>query len=499
MSLTVRQRKILIGLLTGAGVLVGAVCLRFSSLVQDRLTDLRTPRTAAVTIDPAVPVAVSLSGVSFPPVHRLRLKNGLRVLILEDHRLPRVTMRLIVPAGQVYAPAPAVAELTNAMLNEGTTNHTEEQIADALEQRGATFAGRWNQEDASLQVTGLSEHTNDLLGLLSDMAMHANFPADKLEMKKRLQIADDMAFQGAGYVSNSVAAFLLYGATPYGHLPMTDAEVNRVQTSDLVDFYQTHYCPNQAILAVSGDVDTKSLEKLVESNLGTWPAAADVAPPSFSAVADTPGTPPVSLIDWPKDKQAYITLQCLTVSYGDPDYFPLLVANRILGGVGTSRLGEDLREDRGFTYGASSSFYAPAHWPGIWYASADVPTEQVGTAIEDIRTQMNRLRSEPVDTEELKRTKNGLIGDYERSLETPDYPLSMAAGIEMANLPENLYESRISRVAAVTSTDIQRVAAKYFAPNRVHIVVVGTPELLNSTLSAFGPVQHYSDLGAPKL
>lgn len=142
MSLTVRQRKILVGLLTGAGVLVGAVCLRFSSLVQDRLTDLRTPRTAAVTIDPAVPVAVSLSGVSFPPVHRLRLKNGLRVLILEDHRLPRVTMRLIVPAGQVYAPAPAVAELTNAMLNEGTTNHTEEQIADALEQRGATFAGR---------------------------------------------------------------------------------------------------------------------------------------------------------------------------------------------------------------------------------------------------------------------------------------------------------------------------------------------------------------------
>ena len=176
-----------------------------------------------------------------------------------------------------------------------------------------------------------------------------------------------------------------------------------------------------------------------------------------------------------------------------------MVTNRILGGVGTSRLGEDLREGRGFTYGATSSFYAPSHCPGIWCAAATVPAEQAATTIQDIQVQMERLRSEPVGEEELTHTKNDLIGNSRGYLESPATALSIAVAVQKAGLPARDYESYTSHIAAVTSADVQRVAAKYLLMNRVHIIIVGPRGKLDPVLASYRTVRHYGPTGLPLL
>jgi zinc protease len=494
------NRRSRVALLAGAvGLAIVGGIVAFRSSIQTKLVDLRTPRSSAVPIDPQIPRVESVSGVSFPPVHRFRLKNGLRVMVLEDHRLPRITMRLIFPAGRIYESVPGTAEMTAAMLDQGTETRRAEQLADSIAQLGTSISWSSNQETATLSVTGLSEHTSDLLLFLSDMALHSRFPTDRFELKKRLRVANDITFQGASSLAQSVAVRALYGKNPYGFFPPTAGQIQSLQQADVIAFYDHHYRPNEAILAVAGDIDTRSLQKMVEGDLGKWTPSPQISLPS-PAQFNTEGganAPQVDLIDWAYDKQVYVSLQCLSVSYAGPDFFPLMVANRILGGGSTNRLREDLRENRGFTYSASSDFYALSRYPGIWHASATVPVENVEMTVRDIRTQMDRLGREPVSSEELMRAKNDLIGNSVRLLENPEDALNIAVNAQKAGLPESVYENYTKQIAAVTPADIQRVAAKYFQPGRVHIVVVGPRDKLEPVLTPLGTLHNFNKSGMP--
>lgn len=494
-----RRRKWLTFLLLVVGVATGFIGrLLVISTSTNKPIDLETPRTRPQAIDPAIPAVMPVSSVPLPVVNRFQLKNGLQVLVLENHRQQQVTMRLVLPAGQVYASTSGVAVMTNEMITEGTTAHSAEQIADYLEQQGATVSHTCSREDATLQLTGLSEHTADLLGCLSDMARFARFPENRLARMKQLWVPYGTEFQGAQNLAEGVAAAALYAKTPYAHPSATIQEIQALQTPSLVDFYHQRYRPNQAILAISGDVTTANLRRLVEHDLGQWAPSSDfAAAPSILLDSKERDGPEVSIIDWAYDKQAYVSFQCLTVPRGDPDFFPLLVANRILGSGGTSRLGEDLRENRGFTYGAASNFHAPSHYPGIWCADVTVPVEKVETTIQDIRVQIDRLRSEPVSEEELTHTKNDLIGSYRRLFENPASVLGIAVSVQEAGSPTSLYESYTSHIAAVSRVDIQRVAAKYLSPNRTQIVIVGPRKKLRPVLSVYNTVRNYDARARP--
>lgn len=415
--------------------------------------------------------------VELPAVDRRTLSNGLEVWVAPRTDLPLVTLRAVVNAGSAAEPAgdAGLASLTAAMLDEGTRTRSALEIADALDHLGATFGAGAGYDAASAQLSTLKRHLPAALEVFAEVLVQPTFPERELERVRRERLTEIVQGQDRPTaVASEQAALRLYGPDhPYGRpLEGTVASVGGITAQELRDFHRAYYRPNNTTLLVVGDVSTDEVIGLLERALGAWErgeAPAARYPPLPEPLEATR----VYLIDRPGAAQSEIRVGHVGVARDTPDYFPLLVLNTTLGGQFSSRVNMNLREDKGYTYGARTSF-AMRRAPGPFLASAGVQTETTRESVIEFMRELEEIReARPVTREELEFAKTSLIRAEPRQVETHAQLLGRLEDLVVFDLPPDYFDTYAERIAAVSREDVARVAAEHLHPDRFAIVVVG--------------------------
>ena len=456
--------------------------------------------TKGAVIKGKAPVNKEVLKVKLPRAEEATLKNGLQIILLPMHKVPTFNMQLVVLSGGL-ADKPdyrGLSSFTATLLREGTTKRSSKDIAEQVDAIGATLAASSGLSSLTSVVTasGLVENLDQTMDLFADVIRNPTFPQAEVDKYKTRTLAQ-LQFQ------RSIPQFLaaeqfqraIYGTShPASLVAPPAASLKKLTSKDLADFHATYYRPNNAILAIVGDVTMKDIMPKIEKAFGDW-ARADVPVASIPAApAQTDSR--IYLIDRPGSVQTVLQLGNLGIRRTDPDYFPLLVMNKVVGGDAASRLFLNLREDHGYTYGAYSSF-ASSKYPGTWLANSSVRTEVTEGAMREFMYELKRIRSVPVETAELENAKRALIGSFALSLEDPQSLLQNIVTQRLYNLPDDYWDSYPQKVAAVTAADVQRVAQKYVDLDHMQIVAVGDAAKTRTVLAKYGTVEVYDADGKP--
>lgn len=397
------------------------------------------------------------------------LKNGLKVLVVENHKLPRVSMTLTMDNPPVTEGDKAgVSSLMGAMLGEGTKDIPKEEFNEEIDYLGASV----NFFSRGASANSLSKYFPRVMELMAKGALNPNFNQEQFETEKERTL-ENIKSGEKDVASNArrVSSALSYGKNhPYGEFT-TKESVENLSLADVQQHYQNFYVPQNAYLVVIGDVKTSEVKKLVEKNFSSW-KKKDLPESNLPSVNNVPQTQ-VNFVDFPNAVQSEIQVtNTIELRKGDPDYFPVLIANKILGGGGEARLFLNLREDKGYTYGAYSST-GDDKYIARFVASASVRNAVTDSAVVAFLDELHKIRNEKVSEEELENAKAKYTGDFVLALERPSTIAQYALNIETDNLPQDFYQTYLKKINAVTADDIQRVARKYYLADNARIVVVG--------------------------
>lgn len=432
------------------------------------------------------PVPGPAPAVQVPQPVRRTLPNGLTVLYVSRPELPAVQATLVTRGGLMDDPAtlPGLASFTATMLDEGAGGRSALELADALDLLGASLSTGAGWDAAQVGLYALRSRLPEALKLMGDVVVRPDFPQGEVERIREQTLTElTRARDNPAVVAERALPALVYGAEhPYGRIPAT-AGVRRIDRAELERFHRTHYRPESSTLVLVGDVDAQAVHPMVEQAFGSWQRGAAPAVPTLAAPAAA--TPRIYLIDKPGAAQSEIRIGHPGVARSDPDYFPLLVMNTLLGGSFTSRLNQNLRETHGYTYGARSSF-AMRRGVGPFVAGAAVVTAKTDSALVEFFSELNRIRTEPVPQDELERAKRYLALGLPRGLETNSALASSLADLAVHGLDASFYNSYVDRLMAVTAQDVQRVASRHVRPGEAVIVVVGDRSVVQPGLQATG-------------
>jgi predicted Zn-dependent peptidase len=415
--------------------------------------------------------------LTLPEVQRRKLSNGLEVLVVEHRELPVVSLNLVMKMGAAGDPAgkAGLASLTADMLDEGTATRSSLDISDQLARIGSSLniAAGWDSTTASMR--SLTRHLDRALDIYADVISNPAFPDKELQRLRATRLAGlrqqrDNPEAIAGLVFQTV----LYGRNhPYGH-PLTgdEASLNSLSGEDVRGFYETYYRPNNSALIVVGDVKPDEIVAKLEKAFAGWKSghvpAVDVSAAPVQREHST-----IYLVDRPGSVQSIIQIGQVGVPRSNPDYFPLFVMNRILGGASSARINLNLREDKGYTYGASSAF-SFRRGAGPFTASAPVQGFSTKESVVEFMKELRGIRGEmPVSAAELDRAKQSIVRGFPRGFETPDQIANALELIVTYDLPDTYFNSYTERVQAVTLEDVNRVATRYLQPDRMAVVIVG--------------------------
>lgn len=432
------------------------------------------------------PVPGPTPSVDMPPVQRRALANGLEVWLIEKPGVPLVTMQLLVGAGVVAEP-PAesgIALLTAAMLDEGTRSRTALELADELEFLAATLGAGAGYDASVVELSALSRTLPQALALFAEVVTQPTFPEREYERVRRERLtALIQAADQPEAVAAEQFALQLYGAShPYGRIPGgTSTALTAMTRADIEEFYRSFYRPNNSTLLVVGDVTAGELFPLLESAFSGWERADVPAAPPLAEPAPQDETR-IFLVDMPGAAQSVIQIGHVAVPRNNPDYFPLLVMNHVLGGVFSSRLNLNLREDKGYTYGARTGFTARRK-RGPFIATASVQTAVTKESVVEFMRELEEIRgTRPVTEEEVEFAKANLSRSEPFAMETQTQLLGRLQNLALYRLPTDYYDSFVQRIGAVTTADVNRVARQYLDPSRFAIVVVGDREAVEAGL-----------------
>jgi zinc protease len=424
-----------------------------------------------------------------PAVHETRLPNGLEIVLVEDARFPMVTARLGFHAGSKYDPKElsGLSETTGALLTEGTARRTARQIAEDAASIGGSIGASSSPDVLMLSANALAENLPGLLDLIADVARNATFPEEEVELRKQNRAQELLADRSeAAFLADEKLNQVLFGPHPYARQDPTPESIARISRLSLEEFRNARLVPNNAYLVLAGALpDRTSVTELIEANFGDW-RKRDVAPapaPEFPRAQRS-----VVLVDRPGSVQADIRIGRLAVTRTDPDYFPLLVGNTILGGGASSRMFTNIREKKGFAYDVHSSAAAMKD-AGDFAIVTQVRNEVLEAAIQAALDEMKRICAGEVSPDELATAKNYLSGTFVIRLETQDGLASQLAAARAMGLPIRYLEEYTPRVRAVTAAQIRLAAAKYISPEDASIVVVGDAAKIQRQLETFGSVK----------
>lgn len=435
-------------------------------------TESVTATPSVIAQPPAVPPQKPLT---LPPIIRRELPNGLELLIVEHHELPVANFLLLVKSGYEEDPArtPGLVSLTASMLDEGAGRRNALAIASQQALLGANLGTGAGFDASTISLQTPTAQLDSALALFADVALRPTFPQGELDRLRaeRLTLLTQLKDRGPA-IADIVFPAVLYGREhPYGRPTLgTEQSVGGIARADLVRFYEAHYRPNNATLIVVGDVDPDAITQQVNRLFGAWQSRPVPASAAASALR-APAARVVHVVDKPGAAQSSVRVGAVGVARSTDDYFPIIVMNTVFGASFGSRLNQNLRERKGYTYGARSYFDMRAQ-PGPFAAVAEIVGEKTDSALVEFIRELTLIR-DTVPADELAQAKRFLQTQLPGDFETPSDIASRLVPIALYGLPLDFYNNYSQRVEAVTQADVQRVAQRYVDPSKVAIVVVG--------------------------
>lgn len=421
----------------------------------------------------AQPAPLAARPLNLPVPTETRLANGLRVVVVETNRLPLANFRLVLRAGDAYDPeeTPGLSDLLTHMLVEGTENYSSRALADEVARLGATLTAGATSDYTSVAASALSAYGDEVLSLLAEVALRPTFPENELELAKQNAHQNLIAQRAqASFLATETLAHILFGEHPYHRVAPTHESIEAVTRSTLADFHRAKYVPNNAVLIVVGDVRAEVVFERAENLFGSWQ-------PGETPSEDFPAPPPrdervAYIVDRPGSAQSNIVIANPALTRSHPDYFPLLVAHTVLGAHASARLFMNLREEKGYTYGAYSSLDA-RRLAGTFRALAEVRTSVTGASLHEFFYEMGRLREELVSEEEMKNAKTYLRGVFPMRLETQEGLIEQLVQMQVHELAPDYLQTYAERVGEVTREEVLRVAREFITPDEAAVIVVG--------------------------
>ena len=445
------------------------------------------------------PISKEVLKVTLPKAYETKLSNGLQVIVLEQHKLPNFTMQMVILSGGLSDTADqrGAAQYTASLLREGTKTRNSRQIAEQIESLGAGLVASSSLSSLTSTVTaaGLTENFDRIMELFADVILNPSFPADELNKLKTRALAQLRSQRAQpGFLANEMFAKVMYGSHPASKVSLTAEEIEKLRPEGLQKFHAANYKPNNAMFAIVGDVKPAEIVARLEKAFGSWQrgeVAATIVPK-----ANETGPAKIYLINRVGSVQTNLMLGNLSIERTDPDYFALDVMNQVLGGGASSRLFLNLREDKGYTYGAYSGVSA-LKYRGTFRASTEVRTDATKGSMDELMYELKRIRDEKVAQEEFDRAKRTIVGGFALQLESPGALLNNIITRKIYGLPADYWDTYPQKIAAITQDDVQRVARKYLDLSRLQIVAVGDASKISDVLKQYGPVEVYDTEGRP--
>ena len=441
-----------------------------------------------------------LSQMSLPVPSTIKLSNGLTVLLVEEHKLPVVSAHLVVLTGSDANPVkkPGLASFTAAMLTEGTNRRSALEIADDAAQIGASIGSISTTDFSSASIRLLKQNVEPGLDLLSDIGLNPKFdPAEIERIRKQrqtdiLQIKDQPVRLAFGALLKQV-----YGPDhPYGYREIGTAESNAAITGeDMLNFWKRGYVPGNSALVLAGDLTGEEARSLAEKYFGSWKGGASRhAPPPV----ETKTSKMIYIVDKPAAPQTYVVAGGLGVPRSSPDYVPIEVMNKALGGLFSSRINMNLREEHGYTYGAFSLFFY-RRGPGIFGAGGAIRTDATAPAVGEILKELERIHTAPLTADELKLAKDAFSLSLAGLFETSERTAGTIGTLFTYELPLDYYGQLPEKINAVNSADVQRVATEYIHPDSSIVIAVGDRAKIEPELKklSIGPIETVDYDGNP--
>lgn len=398
-----------------------------------------------------------------------KLKNGLTVIMVENHKLPRVSANLTIDNYPIFEGDKAgLSSIMGSLLGRGTTNISKDDFNEKVDYLGANlgFSNR------GAFGSSLKRYFPEILGLMADGVKNSLFTQE--EFDKEVKITLDGLKSNEKSVTNAarrVENVLTYGKNhPFGEF-ISKETVNNITLEDVKTQYASYYKPNNAYLIIIGDINPKKIKKMVKKLFGNWKTGTI---PSYTMpIIPAIETTEIDFINMPNAVQSEIAvINTIDLTLGDKDYYAALLANQILGGGGTARLFQNLREDKGYTYGSYSSV-KQNRYVGAFKATASVRNVVTDSSVVELQKEINKIRYQKVTEQDLKNAKELYVGNFVMDVQKPETIARFALNKELYNLPDDYYENYLDKISAVTIDDIQNAAIKYFRGDKARIIITG--------------------------
>lgn len=425
-----------------------------------------------------------------------KLKNGIKVLVVENHKLPRVNYSLRFDRKPIVEGEKAgVISLLGSMLGNGTTSISKDEFNEEVDFLGASV----NVGFGSGFAFTLTKNNERVLDLFSDAVINPLLTEEEFEKEKE-KLIEGLKSQKKDIdaISGRVGDALSYGKNhAYGEF-ITEQTIDNISFQDILDYHAKYFIPNNVYIVVIGDVNYKNVKSLISEKFGTWKKGKNIDDPE-PVLTENVALTEINFVDLPTATQSAIQVtNNVDLKMTDEDYFAALMANDILGGGGEGYLFKNLREDKGYTYGAYSSIGSNRYGVSKFRAGAKVRNMVTDSAVSEIVKEISRIRLEKVDSELLKNAKAKYVGSFIRNAENPQTIAGYALNIKLNNLPDDYYESYLENINSVSEADVKKAANKHFKIANTRIVVVGKGSDVVANLEEVGfPINYYDQYANP--
>jgi zinc protease len=443
----------------------------------------------------SVPALSAERAVNWPKRVKSKLANGLEIVLVESHTIPRFHGSLYFRSGNAAVShlAPGLADMTATMVRTGTTKRASRQIEEHLRRLGADLSSSAGQDTSAISFAGLSEFAEPLLGLVNELAREASFPEAEFERERRQKLEEvKLERTQPGFLASEKLRKVLFGEHPYAKISPSEEQVAAYKVSELQTIYREAYTPENGLMLLVGDFDPQAMLTTIEKVFGSWSGKKPAAPSAPSPAY--PRNRNVYLVHVPGAVQTQILAGCHSITRKNPDWVKLGLTNSLYGGAFNSRLVMNIREAKGYTYSPRSAV-TPLQQHGYFSVSAAVRNEVVAASLTEIFYEIDKLRSLPVPDAELADAQNYLSGVFSMGLATQDGLLSQIATVALNDLPDDYLETYRAKVRAVTPADLQATAQKYFDSANMQIVVVGDRSKIETQAALFGNLEIFDAQG----
>ena len=407
--------------------------------------------------------------VKFGKADKFTLKNGLTVIIVENHKLPRASARLTIDNKPYFEGKKAgVSGMMGSLMGRGTPSITKDNFNERVDFLGANIGFG----SSSSFAASLSRYFDEVLGLMADGVKNSQFTQEEFDKEQKITLDGIKSNEkSVTSVARRVENLLTYGANhPYGEY-ISKESVNNITLTDVETNYNRYYRPNNAYLIIQGDIKPKKIKKLVKNLFGDW-KTREISEIEIQKPINVETTE-INFINMDNAVQSEIAIiNNIELKLGDKDYYAALLANRILGGSGTARLFKNLREDKGYTYGSYSRI-RQSRYAASFRATASVRNMVTDSSVVEMMKEINTIRYKKITKSELKNAKAQYIGSFVINVQKPETVAGYALNRELYNLPDNYYETYLEKINAVTIDEVQNAAIKYFRGDKARIIITG--------------------------